>query len=87
MDMQQKQTIKYQTVDPEICLLGSGINFSITFILCMIFREKYSMLYFFKFISFLEVLGNMCIVVICFLVYYVINFEINLSNQAVFLHD
>ena len=48
MDMQQKQTIKYQTVDPEICLLGSGINFSITFILCVIFREKYSMLYFFK---------------------------------------
>ena len=36
----------------------------------------------------LEILGNMCIVIICLLVHDVINLEINLSYQAVFfLHD
>ena len=33
----------------------------------------------------LEILVNMCIAVVCKLVYDDINFEINLANQAVFL--
>ena len=35
----------------------------------------------------LEILGNICIAIICFLGCDVKNFEINLSNQAVFLVD
>ena len=33
----------------------------------------------------LEILGNMCIIIICFSVCVVINFEINLFNQSIFL--
>ena len=39
---------------------------------------------------FREILSNMCITIVCFQGYDVINFEIlkpYLSNQAVFLHD
>ena len=35
----------------------------------------------------LEILGNMCIAIVCFPGCYVINFKINLANQAVFLRD
>ena len=34
-----------------------------------------------------QILGNMCIAIVCFRGCDVINFEINLSNQGVFEHD
>ena len=41
----------------------------------MIFEEKYLS----RYISFLEILGNMCVVTACYSVYDVKSFEINLN--------
>ena len=67
-------------------------------IFCMIFKEKYFSCYvlltnfnysnFIVWLFFLhEILGHICIIIICFSVCDVINFEIKLSYQVFFLYD
>ena len=94
-----KINLKIQTVAPEICLIlifhkrfCSG--FSTPFcILCMIFQEKYFSCYTLLTINWpsfivllslpLEILANMFIVIICYRVCVVINFEISYSFQKI----
>ena len=67
-------------------------------IFCMIFKEKYFSCYVlltnFNYSNFIvwllffhEILGHICIIIICFSVCDVINFEIKLSYQVFFLYD
>ena len=67
-------------------------------IFCMIFKQKYFSCYvlltnfnysnFIVWLFFLhEILGHICIIIICFSVCDVINFEIKLSYQVFFLYD
>ena len=67
-------------------------------IFCMIFKEKYFSCYVlltnFNYSNFIvwllffhKILGHICIIIICFSVCDVINFEIKLSYQVFFLYD
>ena len=64
------------------CIKGSATSFSITFCVIPYQVIKFDCLTAFTF----EILGNVCIEIICFPVCDITNFEINLSKQVVFLY-
>ena len=83
----QTKFITFQTIYPEICAILISYkkvwDQLLHHTLCMIFQEKYLSFYILvncpNFIVFLEILGKMCIIIICCLVCSIIYFKIKVT--------